>query len=106
MGIDLCHPDPVELLELWEDGELQLHLSRRITVRFELGPSVEITVEGEVRHAGSEPDDIVRAGIEFIGLTGTERSIVRFLDRRAGTTLPRHARGSQPVELREAPSHS
>jgi hypothetical protein len=44
-------------------------------------------------------------GIEFIGLTGTERSIVRFLERRAVRTLPRHARGSQPVGARQAPSH-
>jgi hypothetical protein len=98
MGIDLCHPDPIELLGLWEDGELRLHPSRRITVRLELGPSVEITVAGEVRNAGSEPDGMVRAGIEFIGLTGSERSIVRYLHRRA-------SRGSQPIDAPEALSH-
>jgi hypothetical protein len=105
MGIDLWHPDPVELLGMWEDGELRLHLSRRITVRLKLGASVEMTVAGEVRNAQSETDGIVRAGIEFVGLTESERSVVDLLERRAERTKPRHARGSQPVEAREAPSY-
>jgi hypothetical protein len=71
MGIDLCHPGATELL------------SRRITVLLELGPSVDMTVTGEVRHAGSEPDGVVRAGIEFVALTETERSIVDLLERQA-----------------------
>jgi hypothetical protein len=100
MGIDLCHPDPVELLGMWEDVELRLHLSRRITVQLELGPSVEMRIAGEVRNARWQTDGIVRAGMEFVGLTGTELSIVRFLERRAVKTQPRHARGSQPVEAR------
>ena len=101
VGIDLCHPDAVELLGMWEDDALQLHLSRRITVRLELGPSVDITVAGDVRNAGSGPDGIVRAGIEFVGLTETERSIVDILVRRAVRTVPRHARGS-PVSSNES----
>jgi hypothetical protein len=40
-----------------------------------------------------------------VGLTGPERSIVRFLERRALRTMPRHARGSQPVEGPVAPSN-
>jgi hypothetical protein len=76
VGIELCHPDPIELLGMWQDGALRLHLSRRITVRLEFGPSVEMTVAGEVRNAGSVPDGIVRAGIEFVGLSETERSMV------------------------------
>jgi hypothetical protein len=76
LGIELLHPDPVDLLGLWQDGELRTHVSRRITVRLELGPSVEMTVAGRVRNAGSGPDGIVRAGVEFVGLTETERSMV------------------------------
>jgi PilZ domain len=88
VGIDLCHPDPVELLGMWQDGELRLDVSRRITLRLELGPSVDMTVAGEVRNAGSGPDGIVRAGIEFVGLTETERSILDLLERRAMARLP------------------
>ena len=81
VGIELFHPDPVDLLGLWQDEEIRLHMSRRITVRLELGPSVEMTVAGEVRNAGSDPDGIVRAGIEFVGLTEAERSIVDLAER-------------------------
>ena len=94
VGIELCHPDPVELLGMWQDDGVRLHLSRRITVRLEFGPSVDMTVAGEVRNAGSEPDGVVRAGIEFVGLSETERAIVALLERRAVSTLPRHAQGS------------
>jgi PilZ domain len=76
VGIDLCHPDPVELLGLWQDGVLRLHAERGITVRVEPSPSVDMTVAGQVRNAGSKPDGTVRAGIEFVGLSETERSIV------------------------------
>ena len=58
-------------------------LNRRITVLLELGPSVDLTIAGEVRNAESAPDGIVRVGIEFVGLSETERSIVEFLERRA-----------------------
>ena len=105
VGIELCHPDPAGLLAMWQDNELRLHLSRRVTVRLDLGPAVDMTVAGEVRDAVSGPDGIVRVGIEFVGLTGPERSIVRFLERRALRTMPRHAQGSQPVEGRVAPSN-
>ena len=105
VGIELYHADPVELLAMWHDSEERLHLSRRVTVRLDLGPSVDMTVAGEVRDAGSGPDGIIRVGIEFVGLTGPERSIVRFLERRALRTMPRHAQGSQPVEGRVAPSN-
>jgi hypothetical protein len=76
MGIDLCHPDPVELLGLWRDGVLRLDVDRRITVRLERDPSVDVTVVGELRNAGSGPDGIVRAGIEFVGITESEGSAV------------------------------
>ena len=83
VGIDLCHPDPVELLGLWQEGVLRLHVDRRITVRLESGPSVDTTVAGEVRNAGSRPGGIVRAGIELVGLAETERSVIDPAKRRA-----------------------
>jgi hypothetical protein len=54
-------------------------------VLLELGRSVDVTVAGEVRNAESAPDGIVRAGLEFVGLTDTESSIVDLLERRAVT---------------------
>ena len=87
VGIDLCHPDPIELLGLWQGGVLRLDADRRITVWLRPGPSVDLTVAGEVRNAGSRPDGIVRAGIEFLGLTETERSIVDPPRRRALTRI-------------------
>jgi hypothetical protein len=35
-----------------------------------------MTVAGEVRNAGTGPDGIVRAGIEFVSLIETERFLV------------------------------
>ena len=86
MGIELCHPDPVELLGLWQRGELQLQVSRRISVRLDLGPSVDVTVAGEVRNAGSGPNGIVRAGIEFVGLSEPESSMVDHLVREVSVS--------------------
>jgi hypothetical protein len=80
VGIDLRHPDAVELLGLWQDGSLRLHARRRITVHLEPEPAVEVTVAGELRNAGSGPDGVVRAGIEFVGLDETDRSIVDLLN--------------------------
>ena len=71
VGIDLRHPGASELL------------NRRIAVLLEVGPSIDITVTGEVRNAKSGPDDIVQAGIEFVGLTESERSFVDLVERRA-----------------------
>jgi hypothetical protein len=76
VGLDLRHPDPIELLGLWQDGALRLDVSRRITVHLETDASVDMAVAGDVRNAGSRPDGFVRAGIEFAGLTDIERSIV------------------------------
>lgn len=76
VGMDLRHPDPIELLGLWQEGALRLDASRRMTVHLETDTSVDMAVAGEVRNAGSGHDGFVRAGIEFVGLTETERSIV------------------------------
>jgi hypothetical protein len=59
--------------------------SRRITALLELGPSVDMTVTGEVRSAEAGPDGIVRAGVEFVALNETERSVVDLLERRAAS---------------------
>jgi hypothetical protein len=69
-------------IDLPQNGTSEL-LSRRIRVHLELGRSVDMTVAGEVRNAESAPDGIVRAGLEFVGLTDTESSIVDLLERRA-----------------------
>ena len=93
VGIDLCYPDAVELLGLWHDGDVRLHPSRRISVRFEFGPSINVTIAGELRNAGSGPDGIIRAGIEFVGLNDTEVSVVDLLEHRAAIrsgALPSH----------------
>lgn len=71
LGIDFPHPKASRLL------------NRRITVLIELGRSIDMTVSGEVRNAEKGPDAIVRAGIEFVGLTDTERSVVGLLEQRA-----------------------
>jgi hypothetical protein len=94
LGIDLLHSGEVELLGTWQDDEVRMHLNLHITVLLELGPSVAMTVSGVVRNAGSRPDGIVRVGMEFVGLTENERSIVELLERRAVTTMPRHAKRS------------
>jgi PilZ domain len=73
VGLDLPHSGPSDL-----EG-------RRVWVHLELGPSVDMTVAGEVRNAESAPDGIVRAGIEFVGLTDTERAIVSVLEQRAAS---------------------
>ena len=71
VGIDVRYPGASDLQ------------SRRITLLLGVGPSIDVTVTGEVRNTKSGPDDIVQAGIEFVGLTEFERSIVDLLERRA-----------------------
>jgi hypothetical protein len=68
VGMDLRHP-----------GSSQL-VGRRISVRLPVGASIDMTLTGEVRNAKAGPDEIVRAGIEFVGLSETERSIVDLLE--------------------------
>jgi hypothetical protein len=41
---------------------------------------MDITLTGEVRNAKPGPDEIVRAGIEYIDLSNTERVIVDLLE--------------------------
>lgn len=72
VGMDLRHPSASDLL------------GRRISVRLPVGDSMDVTLTGEVRNAKPGPDGIVRAGVEFVGLLETERSIVDLLERRGG----------------------
>ena len=69
VGMDLRHPG-------WSDL-----VGRRVSVRLPVGGSIGITLTGEVRNAKAGPDGIVRAGIEFSGLSETERSIIDLLER-------------------------
>ena len=68
VGMDLRHPDSTDLV------------GHRVSVRLPVGASIDMTLTGEVRNAKAGPDGVVRAGIEFAGLSGTERSIVDLLE--------------------------
>ena len=67
VGMDFRHPDPPDLL------------GRRVFVRLSIGGSIDMTFTGEVRNVKTGPDGIVRAGIEFVGLTEDELYIVDLL---------------------------
>jgi PilZ domain len=58
-------------------------VGRRISVSLPVGASMDVALTGEVRNAKDGPDGIVRAGIEFVGLSGTERSIVDLLEQQS-----------------------
>jgi PilZ domain len=68
VGMDFHYADPMRL-----EG-------RRIAVRLPLGDSVEVAFSGEVRNVRTGPGGIVRAGLEFIDLEHSERSIVDLLE--------------------------
>ena len=68
LGMDLRHPDSSDLV------------GRRVSVRLPVGASIDMTFTGEVRNAKAGPDGIMRAGVEFTGLSDTERAIVDLLD--------------------------
>jgi hypothetical protein len=68
VGMDFHYADPMRL-----EG-------RRISVHLPLGDAVEVAFTGEVRNVRAGPGGIVRAGIEFIDLKHSERSIVDLLE--------------------------
>lgn len=68
VGMDFHYADPMRL-----EG-------RRVSVRLPLGDSVEVSFTGEVRNVRAGPGGIVRAGIEFVDLMDSERSIVDLLE--------------------------
>ncbi len=67
IGMDLRHPEGSDLV------------GRRISVRLPVGASIDMTLTGEVRNAKAGPEGIVRAGLELVGLSETEHSIVDLL---------------------------
>ncbi len=68
LGIQIHHSRPSELV------------GRRVSVEVPpVGDSVNILLEGEIRNAALSPGGTVRVGIEFIGLSDAERSIVDIL---------------------------
>jgi len=67
VGMDFRHPDPLDLI------------GRRVFVRLSIGGSIDMTFTGVVRNAKIGPDEIVRTGIEFVGLTEDELYIVDLL---------------------------
>lgn len=68
VGMDFHYADPMRL-----EG-------RRISVHLPVGDSIEVAFTGEVRNVRPGPGGIVRAGIEFVGLLDTERSLVDLLE--------------------------
>ncbi len=68
LAIQLQHPEGVHLV------------GRRISVESPTaGASVSIRLEGDVRYAIPAGDDTVRLGIEFVGLTELEQTVVKAL---------------------------
>jgi hypothetical protein len=70
LGMDLRHPSDL--------------VGSRVSVRLPVGPSIDVTLTGEVRNAKAGPDGVVRIGIEFVGLSKSERSIVDLLNLGPG----------------------
>ena len=68
VGMDFRYPDAPDLV------------GRHISVRLPVGTSVELTFTGEVRNLKSGPDGIVRAGIEFFGLSEDELYVIDLLE--------------------------
>lgn len=68
VGMDLRQPGSSDLV------------GRRVSVRLPVGASIDMLLTGAVRNAKAGPDGIVRAGLEFTGLSETERSIVDLLE--------------------------
>jgi len=71
LGMDLRHPSDL--------------VGCRVSVRLPVGPSIDLTLTGEVRNAKAGPDGVVRVGIAFVGFSKTERSIVEQLNFGPGS---------------------
>jgi PilZ domain-containing protein len=56
-------------------------VARRISVRVPsvLGPSIDLTLRGEVRNASAGEDGVIRVGIEFINLSEGELYLIDLL---------------------------
>jgi hypothetical protein len=71
LGMDLRYPSDL--------------VGSRVSVRLPVGASIDVTLTGEVRNAKAGPEGVVRVGIEFVGLSKTERSIVDLLNVDPGS---------------------
>jgi hypothetical protein len=71
LGVDLRHPSDL--------------MGCRVSVRLPVGASIDVTLTGVVRNAKAGPDGVVRVGIEFVGLSKTERSIVDLVNLGPGS---------------------
>lgn len=71
LGMDLRHPDASDLV------------GRYISVQIQVGAFVDMTITGEVRNVKAGPEGIVRTGLEFVGLSSVERSMVDLLERES-----------------------
>jgi len=68
LGIEFQHVWPSDLV------------GRRISVDLPtVGASIKIVLEGEIRSTKTSSNGFVRAGIEFVGLSEDEESIVEVL---------------------------
>ena len=91
-----CHIDDEPVDKLWECRVLDIsELGLAILLQHPLGvqligrrmsvesptasTSVNIRLEGDVRNAVPVGDDAIRLGIEFVGLTELEQTVVRAL---------------------------
>jgi hypothetical protein len=71
LGMDLRHPSDL--------------VGSRVSVRLPVGVSIDVILTGEVRNAKAGPDGVMRVGIEFVGLSEAERSMVDLLDLGPGS---------------------
>jgi len=60
--------------------------SRHVSVSLPLGDSVEVAFIGEVRNVRRGSGGVVRAGVEFVVLMDSERSIVDLLEYQSALT--------------------
>lgn len=71
LGMDLRHPSDL--------------VGCRVSVRLPVGTSIDVILAGEVRNAKAGPEGVVRVGVEFVGLSKPERSIVDLLNLGPGS---------------------
>ena len=76
VGMDFRHDDPADVV------------GRRISVRLSVGESIDIAFTGVVRNIKAGPGGIVRAGVEFVGLSEDELYIVDLLELGSLSTSP------------------
>ena len=66
----------IELHYFWPSELLSRHISVKLPAA---GPSVSVVLEGEIRNAQNLPGSTVRLGIEFVGVSAEELSVIGVL---------------------------